>query len=342
MHHECTGIKRICLIVFFSLILVFKFTFASSSQTTQYLLINTDVKTFMKHMEKKYHFKKNKLSYFMKHAKYFPAVIALVKQPFEKKPWNYYHDYFVSEKYIRPGAVYWEAHKKILAKVSKKYGVNPAIIVAIIGIESYYGLLPGKYQEIGALSTLAFYYPPRSNFFKKELSEYLILSRDENLSVLKVTGSYAGAIGIPQFMPSSYRMYGIRFSKSGKINLINDHADAIASIANYLKKAGWRAGQPIAIKARTPAKIDNQLISNNAFPNISLNKLAKHHIYPEKKLSSKSKVALIKLNETKTDIYWITFPNFYAIMRYNPSTNYAMAVYQLSQAIQDLYEKRTD
>lgn len=326
-------------ILFLFLIFLLNLSYATDqSKQPKYITISPPVQKFIQHMAKKHHFQKNQLLNWFQHTEIIPRVIQSMNKPFEKVQWHAYQQYFVCDKYIKPGVIYWKKHHAILSKIQKQYGVDPTIILAIIGIESFYGKYQGSYQEIGALSTLAFDYPSRAKFFKKELEEYLLLTKQQHLSVLKTTGSYAGALGIPQFMPSSYRHYGVDMNHNHHIDLLHDDADAIASIANYLKKAGWRPG-PVAVLAKTPKQVTKRLLSSNAKPRYSLRYYEIKGIKPKSKILGNRKAALIKLTSKDFDEYWLTFRNFKAIMRYNPSTNYAMAVFQLSRAIKDAYEQ---
>jgi len=277
----------------------------------------------------------------MKKTEYDSKVIESIMRPFEKRPWNFYRSFFLSKERIEGGAKYWKTHLKTLNAVEKRYGVPPNIIIAIIGIESKFGTHTGKHNELNALSTLAFYYPPRSKFFKKELEHYLLLTRREKLSPLEIQGSYAGALGIPQFMPSSYRYYGVDYSKNRSIDLLNDHNDAIASVGNYLKRSGWRRNQSIAVPAKILGKVPENMISDKVHLKHTIAQLEKHNVYPLEKEPRTRRATLIAMHSTDSTEYWIVFRNFRAIMKYNPSTTYSLAIYELSNAIKKAYEQQT-
>jgi membrane-bound lytic murein transglycosylase B len=198
-------------------------------------------------------------------------------------------------------------HHRVLQAVSKKYGIPASIIVAIIGVETEYGAHLGKYSVLNSLYTLGFYYPPREKFFRKELAQYLILTRDNHLPVSSIKGSYAGALGIPQFMPSSYRHYGVALEKNAPVNLFNNN-DAIASVANYFHKMGWAPNQPIT-----------------------------HQLYSKNDSIRTKTMNLITLPVKRGAEYWATYKNFKVIMSYNHNIVYAMAVYQLSKKIEQQY-----
>src|SRR3990167_6684398 len=202
-------------------------------------------KQFIQELVTKDHFNRYKLNQLFKTLHENPKIIQSMTSPFEKKPWSFYRDYFVTSERITLGAKYLKDHHNVLQAMSKKYGIPASIIVAIIGVETEYGTHLGKYPVLSTLYTLGFYYPPREKFFRKELEQYLILTRDNHLNTKSIKGSYAGALGIPQFVPSSYRHFGVAYKKGEPVNLF-DNDDAIASVANYFHKNGWKPNQPIA------------------------------------------------------------------------------------------------
>ena len=234
---------------------------------------------------------------------------------------------------------FWQQHAITLQRAQRQFGVPASVIVAIIGIESSYGKNKGKFRVIDALSTLAFNYPRREKFFTKELTEFLLLTREQKLAPLKVYGSYAGAIGQPQFMPSSYRQYAIDFANNGKINLSDDTIDVIGSIAKYLHTHGWKSQQPVAV----PSKLANDkylaLIKENPQPTMTIQQFARYGITPLKHINKTAQATLVNFAINFTPSYWLLLHNFRVIKRYNPSNSYAMAVLQLSQAINNTRDK---
>lgn len=331
-------------IFFLLLIGLSNFTLATTSESIENATTipprpTQAINQFVNQVAKKYQFNRKQLASIMAQAKYDPMVVHWMTHPFEKKPWDFYRRFFVKPERIENGVKYWKAHKKILNDVASRYHVDPSVIVAIIGIESSYGTKAGKYSVLDALVTLSFYYPKRQPFFKSELTHFLLLTRHEKLNPLALKGSYAGALGIPQFMPSTYRHYGVDYSKNNSINLFTNHSDTIASIANYLSKSGWKRGGPIAVMAKTPQKVPTRLISKTGIPKYTLSQFRHHRITPVKKESKNLKAALIKMQNTDSVEYWLVFRNFRAIMKYNPRTTYALAVFELSQAIKKNYEK---
>jgi membrane-bound lytic murein transglycosylase B len=213
--------------------------------------------------------------------------------------------------------------------------VPPELVTAIIGIESNYGANLGKHRVLDALTTLGFSYPKRAKFFRKELENFLLLSREEAVDTLSVTGSYAGALGMSQFIPSSYRAYAVDFDGDGRRDLWNSTPDAIGSVANYFKRHGWRPGEEVAIPAEVPARLPEAVPvagSKPMKPRTSVGKLASLGVRAERPLPPSVRASLIRL-EAPGDQYWLGLGNFYVITRYNHSNLYAMAVHQLSQEI---------
>ena len=284
-------------------------------------------------MVKKHHFEQAELVALFNTVKIRPKVIKSIKAPLEQKPWHTYQLLFVTEWRIREGVEFWQKYREVLERAEKIYGVPASIIVATIGIETKYGRYTGEYPVLDALTNIAFGDTTRSAFFRSELEQFLLLTREQHLDPRKVYGSYAGAIGQPQFMPSSYRNYAVNFSGSGKIDLSHNEVDVIGSIANYYKKHGWLTDQPVAI----PASINGgkfQLHLTNR-RSISTSELIESGIVPDKSLKFK----VIELQGYYGNEYWLGFRNFDVIKRYNPSNLYAMAVYQLSYYITVLKEK---
>lgn len=283
-----------------------------------------DVKKFIAQMTRKHHFVKSELVTLFNHVKIRPVVIQSVKAPLEAKPWYAYQKLFVTEWRIRQGVEFWNQHQQTLERAEKIYGVPASIIVATIGVETKYGQNTGEHRVIDALSSIAFSRSPRAPFFKSELEQFLLLAREHHLNPLKVTGSYAGAIGQPQFMPSSYRSYAVNFSGNSKIDLSHNAVDVIGSVANYYNKHGWKTGQPVAV----PAPVQNQPFG-----------FLTHNRETEAPTIAGHKTKLIELRGHYGREYWLGYPNFDVIKRYNPSDLYAMAVYQLSYQISQLKGK---
>lgn len=261
-------------------------------------------------------------------------IIEKITKPAEKLAWYQYRAIFLTEARINAGVQFWREHEQTLITVAKNYAVPAEIIVAIIGVETFYGQHRGNYRVIDALNTLAFSYPPRSEFFRKELAQFLLLCREEGINPLQPMGSYAGAMGIPQFMPSSYRHYAADFNQDKQRDIWQNPDDAIASVANYFAQYQWQSGQPIAFPASAEQSGYQSLLSDDLTPNTTLRALNALKISLESPLAENTPIKLLALNSTanKTEL-WITLPNFYVITRYNHSALYAMAVFQLSMEL---------
>lgn len=267
------------------------------------------------------------------------AVLKSMKKPKEfHTPWYKYRAIFIQSSRAKQGADFWTAHQTTFTKAQQQYGVPPQIILAILGVETRYGALQGNYKAIDSLATLAFAYPPRETYFQNELEQYLLLTRDLALDPLTLNSSYAGAVGYPQFMPSSYRKYAVS-STNTAADLWNNPNDAILSVANYFHHFNWLPNQPIAIPA---IMTGNQYLSfplNKALKTpFTVKRLANYGIKPAQYLAPNTPVNLIMLDGKQGPEYWITLHNFYVITRYNTSTFYAMAVYQLSQQILSMHQ----
>jgi membrane-bound lytic murein transglycosylase B len=300
-----------------------------------------DVQAFIERMITKHHFDKKTLTALFEEIKIRPQVIRHINKPLEKEPWRLYQMLFVNEWRIKHGVDFWNKYAAELDRAEKTFGVPASIIVATIGIETRYGQKTGEYRVIDSLSNIAFSDSKRANFFKKELEEFLLLTKEEKLDPLKIMGSYAGAIGQPQFMPSSYRYYAVNFSGSGKTDLMNDEVDVIGSIANYYKKHGWSIDEPIAVQAVIIGDRYNYLLRYNK-PNQSykFSELVRYGIIPKVNVPHDNlKVKIVALDNRYSQEYWLGFHNFDVIKRYNQSDLYAMAVYQLSYYIKTLKDR---
>lgn len=292
------------------------------------------VKTFINQMVKKHKFNEAELIRLFNTVKIRPTVIQKIKAPLEQNPWHTYQMLFVTEWRIREGVKFWDKYQKALERAEDIYGVPASIIVATIGIETKYGKYTGEYPVLDALANLGFGDTPRAPFFRKELEEFLLLAREKDLDPRKILGSYAGAIGQPQFMPSNYRKYAVNFSGSGKVDLSHNEVDIIGSVANYYQKHGWIKNQVIAV----PASINGGKYQMHFTRNRSLShsELMEAGAIPNLKNQS---YRVIQLRGFYGNEYWLGFHNFNVITRYNSSDLYAMAVYQLSYYITELREK---
>ncbi|VAW55208.1 Membrane-bound lytic murein transglycosylase B [hydrothermal vent metagenome] len=298
-----------------------------------------DVKQFIAEMNKEYNFDVKILNNWMKGVKQQKTALDAISRPAEGVlTWAKYRKIFMTDKRINKGVQFWKDNVELLARAEKKYGVPAEFIVAIIGVETYYGKRAGSYPILDALTTLGFDYPPRAKFFRKQLKHYLLMVREEKLDIKKLTGSYAGAMGMPQFIPSSFRSYAVDFDGNGVRDFWNSSADSIGSVANYFKKHGWSKGKQVASRAVVD-KPSDELGSKKMKPHKTVAEYKQLGVKPVDPFNDTDVASLLKLNGKKGDEYWMTLDNFYVITRYNHSPLYAMAVYQLSQAVFDKYNK---
>lgn len=288
---------------------------------------------FAQRMATRHGFEASKIKHLLAQSQRQQAILDAIASPAEALPWYRYRSIFLDEPRIRQGVLFWKQHQAVLHRALQRYGVPPQIIVAILGVETQYGRVLGDYRVIDALRTLAFDYPPRSEFFRSELEQYLLLCHEEGFNPLKPKGSYAGAMGIPQFISSSYRAYAVDFNHDGRRDLWNQPADAIGSVANYLNVHGWQRGEAIAVPASVIGKAWHSKVTPSLAVDTRIGELRAVGVTPERALPARRPAGLVVLEAKAGPEYWIGLRNFYVITRYNHSALYAMAVYQLSQAI---------
>lgn len=309
------------------LLLLFIFVTAQANNEQQ------TIDAFIKNTAAKHQLNEDKIKGILGEAKRQQSIIDAMNRPAEKaKQWHEYRAIFLKQKRINEGVDFWLKHQEILSSVSKETGVPIEIIVAIIGVETNYGGNKGSYRVIDALYTLAFHYPKRSKFFTKELEKFLVLIEKEKISPLETKGSYAGAMGFGQFMPSSYLMYAVDHDKDGQRDLLNNIPDAIASVANYFKAHGWKAGQSVVHQAQVSENF-TALKKQKLKPSLTVKQLNDMGYSVKQELPMDAKVTLTQLQQKDHKEYWFGMHNFYVITRYNHSDMYAMAVYQLAQEI---------
>ncbi|MCB1759013.1 MAG: lytic murein transglycosylase B [Gammaproteobacteria bacterium] len=293
---------------------------------------DSQVASFAEEMQRKHGFDASSLDRLLGPARYRQSIIDAITRPAEAKPWSQYRKIFVTDSRIRQGVEFWQANEALLGAAEREFGVPPEIIVAIIGVETRYGRHIGTYPVVDALTTLAFAYPKRSRFFTKELEEFLLLSHEEQLQGT-VVGSYAGAMGKPQFIPSSYRAYAIDFDGDGQRNLWESNADVIGSVAAYFKRHGWQGGAPITGRARGVNASHAGFVAAGMMPSIRLETLRAAGIGSDQPFADDALASLIELDGDQGTEHWLGLHNFYVITRYNHSNLYAMAVHQLSREI---------
>lgn len=273
----------------------------------------------------------------LEQAEFKQSIVDAISRPAEGKPWYDYRPIFLTEKRIAEGVTFWQENADRIAKAAERYQVDPQFIVAIIGVETFYGRITGGYRVLDALATLSFHYPDtgndRSAFFSSELMNFIVLGKEENLPLDQVTGSYAGAMGLGQFMPSSYRAYAVDLDEDGRRDLWSSLDDIIGSVANYLHVHGWVYGDPVVMKATQSAHADMSLVADKDYKvKHSVADLAKGGFSAEG-ADPAAMATVTGLEEKAGKDFWLTFNNFYVITRYNRSPLYAMAVYELSEEI---------
>ena len=298
------------------------------------LLKQKSAEAFIETMVRQHHFKRQAVVLALKEARFQPQIIESMEKPYEKKTWDVYRALFLTPERVDAGVNFWQANQAALARAQKEYGVPAHVIVSIIGVETLYGKYQGNYRVLDALTTLAFYYPKRSPYFTKELAEYLLLCREEGVSVTHYLGSYAGAMGKPQFMPSSYRFYAVDFTGNGRRDLVNNNSDAIGSVANFLHKHGWKMYDSVAEPAVVRGWKYKKLAINTRIPGYSVPHLLAAGVRPASSLSKRAdKAGLIDLLTQQGEEYWLAYPNFYVITRYNTSPQYALVVHLFSEQL---------
>jgi membrane-bound lytic murein transglycosylase B len=294
----------------------------------------SEVKDFIAHMVDAYDFKKRPLRKLLNSAQIQPAIIEAMNKPAEKaKPWYEYRSIFVTERRIREGTEFWFAHRQALDQASVRSGVAPEYLAAILGVETFYGRLTGTYRVLDALVTLSFDYPARGKFFRDELEQYLLLTRDARLDPSAIKGSYAGAMGAPQFMPSNYRRYAVDADADGQIDLWSNWADVCASVGNYLKEHGWNAGEPVLAEATVNEDKAAALDGRKLALSETVGSLTAQGVSFDSPLPADAPALLIAADDLD-GVHWrVGYNNFFVITRYNHSALYAMAVYELAASI---------
>jgi membrane-bound lytic murein transglycosylase B len=290
-----------------------------------------EVKQFIAEMVKKHGFTRRELNRVFGKAQFQPAIIKAMEQPAETASWQAYRAIFINPQRVEAGVQFWNRNAQPLARAASEFGVPEEIIVGIIGVETTYGRNIGTYRVIDALATLAFDYPKRAPFFRSELENYLVLSREEKIDPLRVKGSYAGAIGIPQFMPGSYRRFAVDYDGDGLSDLATSPADAIGSIGNFLKGHGWVRGEPVGFSAEVSGEGWRKLAEAGVTPANRAAELPGFGVKLAVPVPPDTRCALIELETPgQPSDFRVTLQNFVVLTRYNRSNLYATAVMDLA------------
>lgn len=265
------------------------------------------------------------------------TILDTMSRPAERVvPWYEYRKIFLTEQRIAAGVQFWNEHEAIVASMAERYGVDAEMIVAIVGIETFFGTRMGRYRVLDALATLAFAYPPRAKFFASELEAFLLLSREAHFDIQTALGSYAGAMGAGQFIPSSYRAYAVDADSDGKVDLWTNWEDALGSVANYFKEHGWRTGQPVVDQATRAESFAGPEPRNSLDLTETVGSLTRiGYVFPTEQSADAPAAPYALEAEGGGSEYWIGYHNFRVITRYNRSPKYALAAYQLAQAIRE-------
>lgn len=298
---------------------------------------------FVDLMVNKHKFTRDQVVEWLAAAKHQKSIVKAMSRPAEKvKPWHEYRKLFVSPLRTERGIKFWQENKQTLDRAAKDFGVDPAIIVSILGVETNYGRNTGSYRVIDALSTLAFDFyvsiekrESRRKFFTTQLEHLLLLAREQNQDPLSLKGSYAGAMGWGQFMPNSYRNYAIDYDGDNLADIWNNPVDAIGSVANYFVEHGWKKDQPVATRVHVAEGFNKEGLNKMRRPKTNIDTLKDQGYKPVESFSDDTKAFPMVLAGKYGDEYWLGFHNFYVIGRYNPRIKYAMAVYQLSSIIRE-------
>lgn len=299
------------------------------------------LRAFATELAENHGFSVNQLQQVFRCATLRPDIIEAIERPKERLPWHQYRKIFVTEDSARRGVAFWKQHATDIARAQERYGVAPEIIVAIIGVETRYGRSQGTYPVLDALTTLMLKYPPRADFFRGELGEFLLLTRETGADPCQIKGSYAGAMGLPQFIPSSYRRLAVDFDGDGRRDLLESTADAIGSVAHYLHSNGWEAGAPMMEEARLEGTLYFWIEKLGLKPALSIRQLAGYGVFPRRHNDPERRAALISLEGEYGPFYRLGYNNFYVITRYNHNKRYAMAVVELGELIRQRLEEDT-
>ncbi|RUO21291.1 lytic murein transglycosylase B [Aliidiomarina iranensis] len=299
---------------------------------------SAEEQAFIQELEQDYQIPRARTEALLRDASKSQEIIDAITRPWEARPWHEYYTIFLTERRLEAGIEFWNTHEETLNRAAATYGVAPEIIVAIMGVETFYGTIMGRHRVLDALYTLGFHYPPRQTFFRGELRQFIQLSEEENIPANEILGSYAGAMGFGQFISSSYRHYAVDFDGDGVRDLMGNVDDAIGSVANYFAEHRWQAGQPAAVPAWISENTPVAELTSGRGQTLThtVGELHEQGVHFITALPDSTKARLFAFEEANGNFsYWVGLPNFYAITRYNHSPLYAMAVLQLSKQLRE-------
>jgi len=293
-----------------------------------------DVQAFIDDMVERHDYDRERLEDALREAESQGRILEAIARPAERTlEWAEYRRIFLTDERIEAGAGFWREHRDTLERISRDTGVPPEILVGIVGVETYFGRITGNYRVLDALVTLAFDYPPRQSFFRRELEEYLLLVREQGMDVAQPTGSYAGAMGAPQFMPSSYRAYAADASGDDYPDIWSNWADVLGSVANYFVEHDWQPGGEVVTRASLAKNWNGSTPRNSLRTEETVGSLSRSGVMFATDLDTDARSSLLKLEGEAGAEYWVAFHNFFVITRYNRSVMYALAVHQLGREI---------
>jgi membrane-bound lytic murein transglycosylase B len=338
-----TVLKRLLVAAFLGLASISPPWAQAAKKTNPAFVESPVVREFIAEMQNRHGFDAERLARQFAAIRANPKVLQAIRPatPEQQRSWQRYRARFLNERRLAHGLLFWREHDAALARAEAIYDVPPEIITAIIGVETEYGRNMGRFKVFEALATLAFDYPPRAEYFRRELEHFLLMARENGAPPLAYQGSYAGAIGIPQFMPSSQRRHAVDFDGDDRADLIGSFADAIGSVAHFLHAHGWRPGQPVALPASVAGEAE-ALLALGIKPSLSLREMTDRGVLPlaDTARPADESVALIDLpSPGQPTEYWLGFDNFYVITRYNRSSFYAMSVFLLAEALREAREQ---
>ncbi|MCW5575978.1 MAG: lytic murein transglycosylase B [Burkholderiales bacterium] len=297
--------------------------------------LNADAQAFVQEMVERHGFQRAALERMLRETKFLSSIVRAMDAPATALPWREFRPRHINDARFEGGLRFWAEHAALLERAATEYRVAPEIIVATIGIETLYGRNTGRVSVLDALATLAFGYPRRAAFFRGELEQFLLLARENGWPPGSVRGSFAGAIGVPQFLPSSYRKYAVDFDGDGRSDL-RGIADAIGSVANYYRGFGWRMGEPVVIPADVGSTVLDPLLAAGIAPHLAVGEFRKRGVLPLEPVPDETPAALIAVETDTGPRHFLALNNFYVITRYNRSINYAMAVQELAATLRQL------
>jgi membrane-bound lytic murein transglycosylase B len=296
--------------------------------------LRAEYEQFIGHMQRTHGFDPRELHRLFSTLQPNQSVIKAISAPSTAKPWFEFRPLFVDDARIVNGVRFWTDHAELLARAQQEFGVPEAVIVSIVGIETRYGRFSGNLRVVDSLATLAFDVPGRQDYFRGELEQFLLLAREQGWDPLSIKGSFAGAMGMPQFMPSSYRRRAIDYNANGRIDLWAEPADIIGSVASYLRTSGWKGGMPVVLPARVDGVDSKPLLDLGLKPSLTLTDWARRGAQSMTPADGTLLASLFSLDLLGGVEFWFGLDNFYALIQYNRSRNYAMAVYQLAQELE--------